>query len=48
MDIRDAETVALRQQGQIDWDYVEEQLRPLAESKDDPTILETLMRLRQL
>jgi hypothetical protein len=48
MDVRDAETVALRQHGQLEWDYVEEQLRPLAEFKDDAAILETLMRLRKL
>jgi hypothetical protein len=46
MDLRDAETVAVRQHGRLDWNYVEEQLRPLAEFKDDPAIVETLARLR--
>lgn len=48
MDLRDAETVALRQRGQLDWDYVEEQLRPLAEFKDYAAIIENLMRLRTI
>jgi len=48
MDLRDAETVALRQRGRLDWSYVEEQLRPLAEFKDDPAIVETMARLRNI
>jgi hypothetical protein len=48
LDIRDAEGVAVRQTGQLDWPYIEEQLRPLAEVKDDPGILSTLARLRKL
>ena len=45
MYLRDAETVALRQRGRLDWNYVDEQLRPLAQFKDDPAIVETLARL---
>jgi len=48
IDIRDAETVALRQQKQLDWRYIEEQLTPLAELKDDPEILKTLRHLKTL
>jgi hypothetical protein len=48
LDVRDAETVAIRQKGHLDWRYVEEQLRPLAEIKDDPRMLETLAILRTI
>lgn len=46
LDITDAERVVMRNQGQIDWRYIDDQLRPLAEVKDDPSILQTLARLR--
>ena len=36
LDIRDAEGVVIRLGEQLDWFYIEEQLRPLAEVKDDP------------
>lgn len=48
LDIRDAEGVAVRQKGRLDWPYIENQLRPLAEIKDDPSLLSTLVRLREL
>jgi len=48
LDIHDAESVALRQKSRLDWDYIEEQLRPLAEVKDQPEILRELVRLREL
>ena len=48
IDIRDAETVALRQQKRLDWRYIEEQLTPLAELKEAPEILQTLQHLRTL
>ena len=48
LDIRDAEGVAVRQKGQLDWRYIEDELRPLAEIKDEPSILSTLARLRGL
>jgi hypothetical protein len=47
LDIRDAEGVAVRQ-GRLDWQYIEDQLRPLAEIKGEPAILATLARLRGL
>jgi len=47
LDIRDAEGVAIRQ-GRLDWQYIEDRLRPLAEIKDEPAILSTLARLRGL
>jgi|HubBroStandDraft_1064217.scaffolds.fasta_scaffold02493_4 hypothetical protein len=48
LDIRDAEGVAVRQKGQLDWQYIDAELRPLAQIKDDPAILSTLARLRGL
>jgi hypothetical protein len=47
LDIRDAEGVVIRHGDQLDWRYVEEQLRPLAEVKQEPEILSTLARLRR-
>ncbi len=48
LDIRDAEGVAIRNRGQLDWHYIEEQLQPLADLKQEPEILRTLARLREL
>jgi hypothetical protein len=48
LDIHDAESVAIRQKTRLDWDYIEEQLRPLADVKDQPEILQELVRLREL
>jgi hypothetical protein len=48
LDIRDAEGVAIRNRGQLDWNYIEEQLRPLAEVKQEPDILIMLQRLREI
>lgn len=47
LDIRDAEGVVLRHGHLLDWQYIEDQLRPLAEIKD-PAILQTLASLRRL
>jgi hypothetical protein len=47
-DIRDVEGVAIRNRGRLDWQYIEEHLRPLAELKDDPEILRAMERLREL
>jgi hypothetical protein len=47
LDIRDAEGVAARNADQLDWAYIEDQLRPLAEVKQDSEILTTLGRLRK-
>lgn len=46
-DIRDAEGIVARQRGALDWQYVDDQLRPLAEMKD-ASILDTMERLRHI
>jgi hypothetical protein len=38
----DVERVIVRQTGQLNWDYIREQLRPLAELKDAPEIVDQL------
>ena len=38
----DVEGIIVRQTGKLDWDYIFEQLRPLAELKDAPGILDQL------
>jgi|SRR5947209_6836269 len=48
LDVHDAETVVIRQKDRLDWRYIEDQLHPLAGIKDEPAILATLARLRQL
>lgn len=48
IDIRDAEGIAVRHDETLDWAYIEEQLRPLAEAKEEPGILLELARLRRL
>ena len=48
VDVRDAEGVAIRNRSRLDWRYIEEQLQPLAEVKQDPEILRMLARLREL
>ena len=45
-DVLDVETVVLRQRGALDWRYVETQLQPLVELKEQPEIMQTLSRLR--
>lgn len=47
-DIRDAEGIAVKQATKIDWGYVEAQLTPLVELKEEPEILDTLRRIRKL
>jgi nucleotidyltransferase AbiEii toxin of type IV toxin-antitoxin system len=41
-DWADIERVIVRQTGKLDWDYIRKQLRPLAELKDAPEILDQL------
>jgi len=41
----DVETIAVRQQGRLDWRYICEQLEPLCQLKEAPEIIE---RVRQL
>jgi hypothetical protein len=48
LDIRDAEGIALRHKQNLDWSYIETQLRPLAEVKGDAAILSSLARLRRI
>jgi hypothetical protein len=48
LDIRDAESVAIRNRGHLDWAYVEQQLEPLAEIKADSEMLPHLARLQTL
>ena len=45
-DIIDVESVADRMRESLDWDYVAAQLGPLAELKEDPTIMARLEALR--
>ena len=42
----DVERIIVRQTGRLDWGYIREQLRPLAELKGAPEILEQLERRR--
>ncbi len=46
-DWMDIEGVIVRQAGKIDWDYVFGQLKPLADLKETPELLDELQRRRQ-
>ncbi len=46
IDVRDAESVVIRQGNKLDWPYVEDQLTPLIELKGDAQIAANLARLR--
>jgi hypothetical protein len=46
IDIRDAEGIAVRHSLTLDWQYVEDQLTPLAEAKEEPEILAQFARVR--
>jgi Nucleotidyltransferase of unknown function (DUF6036) len=48
LDLADAEAVAIRNRGQLDCGYIEEQLTPLTETKGDPAFLGILAKLRRL
>lgn len=48
IDLRDAEGIAVRHGNMLNWRYVEEQLVPLAEAKEDPEILNEFKRIRSL
>jgi hypothetical protein len=43
----DVERIIVRQTGKLDWNYIREQLRPLAELKEAPEILGELDRRRR-
>lgn len=45
-DVVDAESVVIRQSGVLDWRYIEDNLRSLAEVKDEPGIMIEFKRLR--
>jgi predicted nucleotidyltransferase len=38
----DVERIVVRQTGKLDWDYIRDQLRPLAALKEAPEILDQL------
>jgi len=46
-DVADVETIVVRQRGRLDWAYVETQLRPLAELKEQKEIMEVFHKLRR-
>ncbi|MGA3241646.1 MAG: nucleotidyl transferase AbiEii/AbiGii toxin family protein [Bryobacteraceae bacterium] len=46
-DLADVESVVTRRESELDWDYIERQLAPLAEVKESPGIMEALARLRR-
>ena len=48
LDLQDAEGVARRQVGRVDWTYVREQIGPLAELKDEASIWANVERLGSL
>jgi hypothetical protein len=48
IDIRDAEGIAVRHYLTLDWNYIEEHLTPLAQAKEEPSILRQFERIRQL
>jgi hypothetical protein len=43
----DVEGIIVRQAGKLDWDYIDRQLRPLAELKEAPEILDELAKRRR-
>jgi hypothetical protein len=45
-DVLDVEGIVVRMRGRLDWNYIEIQLRPLADLKEDPEILAKLAHLR--
>ena len=47
IDWHDIKGIIIRQQDQLDWDYIHEQLSPLCDLKENPAILIRLDRLRR-
>ena len=45
-DLLDIETVVIRQRQRLDWDYIEAQLKPLADVKEQPEIMAAFSRFR--
>jgi len=46
-DVLDVETVVTRQHAALDWEYIEANLRPLAEVKEQPEIMAAFERFRR-
>jgi hypothetical protein len=46
-DVLDVESIVGRQGAQVDWDYVEKHLSPLADLKDEPGIMSFFSKLRR-
>ncbi len=46
-DVLDVETIVVRQRGTLDWAYVETQLAPQAEIKEQPEIMDVFSKLRR-
>ncbi|MSV29055.1 MAG: hypothetical protein EXQ52_09970 [Bryobacterales bacterium] len=46
-DVLDVETIVVRQRDYLDWSYIEMQISPLAELKEDPEIMNLLRKLRK-
>jgi Nucleotidyltransferase of unknown function (DUF6036) len=46
IDLQDAEGVVIRNRPQLNWSYIQEQLQPLADAKEEPEIMDELARLR--
>jgi len=46
-DVLDVDGIVTRMHGKLDWDYIEAQLIPLAEVKEEPGILARLAQLRK-
>ena len=42
----DVEGIIIRQTGKLDWDYIQRQLQPLAELKEEPQLMAQLQRRR--
>ena len=47
-DVADVETVVVRQRGRLDWAYIEKQLAPLAEMKEQKEIMDLFYKLRRV
>jgi hypothetical protein len=45
-DVADVESIVVRQRSRLDWSYIERQLRPLAELKEQKEIMEVFHKLR--
>ena len=46
-DVLDVETVVIRQRGALDWQYIETNLQPLSDIKDQPEIMTAFRKIRR-